>query len=115
MDDSGLLSKSSGSSKHGRSSNSPTFETRPLLCESPLPPAPKQGQSTQVVPKLGGQKERVWMTALFVTISSLPALLVGCTLGFPSIALLDLRELETRDDYKFNTILSDVFGVSRIK
>ena len=113
MDESGL-SKSNGCSKHGISSDSATFETRPLLCESPLPPAPKQGQSTQAALKLGGQRERIWITALFVTISSLPALLVGCTLGFPSIALLDLRELETREDYKFNTILSDVFGVNRI-
>lgn len=48
---------------------------------------------------------------LFVTIASLPALLVGCTLAFPSIALLDLSELEERPDYRLSTLLSDVFGV----
>ena len=76
-----------------------------------MPPAPTKGQSTQVQPKLGRGRERLWTTVLFVTIASLPALLVGCTLAFPSIALLDLSELEERPDYKLSTLLSDVFGV----
>lgn len=62
--------------------------------------------------KKSGQRERKWTTALFVVISSIPALLVGCTLGFPSAALLDLTELEERPDFILNTVLSDVFGVS---
>ena len=77
-----------------------------------MPPAPRQGQSTQVQPKKGRARERLWTTVLFVTIASLPALLVGCTLAFPSIALLDLSELEEREDFKLSTLLSDVFGVS---
>ena len=77
-----------------------------------MPPAPRQGQSTQVQPKKGWARERLWTTVLFVTIASLPALLVGCTLAFPSIALLDLSELEEREHFKLSTLLSDVFGVS---
>ena len=76
-----------------------------------MPPAPRQGQSTQVQPKMGQARERLWTTVLFVTITSLPALLVGCTLAFPSIALLDLSELEEREDFKLSILLSDVFGV----
>ena len=76
-----------------------------------MPSAPRQGQSTQVQPKMGQARERLWTTVLFVTITSLPALLVGCTLAFPSIALLDLSELEEREDFKLSTLLSDVFGV----
>ena len=77
-----------------------------------MPPAPTKGQSTQVQPgRLGRGRERLWTTVLFVTIASLPALLVGCTLAFPSIALLDLSELEERADYRLSTLLSDVFGV----
>ena len=80
-----------------------------------MPPAPTKGQSTQVQPgRLGRGRERLWTTVLFVTIASLPALLVGCTLAFPSIALLDLSELEERPDHRLGTLLSDVFGVRDI-
>ena len=56
-------------------------------------------------------RERVFMSFLFLMITSIPALLVGCTLGFPSAALLDLQELEKRQSYKLDIVLSDVFGV----
>ena len=90
---------------------------KPLLSVpdgSHILPAPMQGQSTQVQPKLGrgSSGERLWTTVLFVTIASLPALLAGCTLAFPSIALLDLSELEERPNFRLNTLLSDIFGVS---
>ena len=107
-------------SKSKISSSSQELEKKPLLIHSSseaasagshMPPAPTKGQSTQVQPKLGRGRERLWTTVLFVTIASLPALLVGCTLAFPSIALLDLSELEERPDYKLSTLLSDVFGV----
>ena len=102
----------SSSSKVKHDVSEPTgAEKHPLLSGSYIPPAPKQGQSTQVQPTGRHQSERIWTTVLFVTIASIPALLVGCTLGFPSIALLDLTELEEREDYKFNTLLSDIFGV----
>ena len=39
---------------------------------------------------------------------------MGCTVSFPSAALLDLQELETRQQYKFDTVLSDVFAVSEL-
>ena len=110
MDDSSF-SKTSGT-KYGPSTEaeSSTLEKKPLLDGSFIPPAPKQGQSTQVQPG-GRQCEQKLTTLLFVTIASIPALLVGCTLGFPSITLLDLSEQEERPEYKFNTLLSDVFGV----
>ena len=79
-----------------------------------MPPARNLGLSTQAQPKLGPQRERLWTTVLFVTIASIPALLVGCTLAFPSIALLDLSELEKRPDYRLSTVLSDVFGVRSV-
>ena len=99
-------------------STSKELEKKALLSVpdgSHMPPAPKQGQSTQVQPKLGRgrSRERLWTTVLFVNIASLPALLVGCTLAFPSIALLDLSELEERPDFRLSTLLSDVFGVSK--
>ena len=101
-------------------SSSYELEKKPLLDDnaaaaaggSHMPSAPRQGQSTQVQPKKGRARERLWTTVLFVTIASLPALLVGCTLAFPSIALLDLSELEEREDFKLSILLSDVFGVS---
>ena len=111
------MDESSFSKSNARSLPSQELEKKPLLSHradavgSHMPPAPKQGQSTQVQPKLGRGRERLWTTVLFVTIASLPALLVGCTLAFPSIALLDLSELEERPEYRLSTLLSDVFGV----
>lgn len=55
--------------------------------------------------------ERVWATVLSVIVASLPALLFGCTLGFPSPVLLDLMELD-QQEYQFDTLLSDLFSVS---
>ena len=52
------------------------------------------------------------VTIVFIIVASIPALLVGCTVGFPSAALLDLQELETNPQYKFDTVLSDVFAVN---
>ena len=102
-------------SKSNMPSTSQELEKKsPLSVDgSHMPPAPVQGQSTQFQPKLGQERsrERLWTTVLFVTIASLPALLVGCTLAFPSIALLDLSELEERPDFRLSTLLSDVFGV----
>lgn len=45
--------------------------------------------------------------------ASFAAILSGCTLGFPSSAILDLKDSETRSEYKFDGRLSDVFGVRR--
>ena len=54
------------------------------------------------------------ISVIFILVASVPALLVGCTVGFPSAALLDLQDLETRPQYKFDTVLSDVFAVNAI-
>ena len=39
------------------------------------------------------------ITVIFILVASVLALLVGCTVGFPLAALLDLKELETRPQY----------------
>ena len=56
-------------------------------------------------------EERVWAPLLSVMVASLPALLFGCTLGFPSPVLLNLMELD-REEIRFGTFLSDLFSVS---
>ncbi len=53
--------------------------------------------------EISNASERSWTNILFAVISSGPVFIVGCTLGFPSAALLDLD---------FNSIQSDLFGVS---
>ena len=57
------------------------------------------------------EEERVWSPVLSVMVASLPALLFGCTLGFPSPVLLDLMKLD-EDEFRFDTLLSDIFSVS---
>ena len=44
--------------------------------------------------------------------ASFGSILSGCTLAFPSSAVLDLTDSEPRREYKFDSRLSDVFGVS---
>ena len=56
-------------------------------------------------------EERVWAPLLSVMVVSLPALLFGCTLGFPSPVLLNLMQLD-REEMRFGTLLSDLFSVS---
>ena len=56
--------------------------------------------------------ERIWAPVLSVmVVASLPALLFGCTLGFPSPVLLDLMESD-KQEFRFDTLLSDLFSVS---
>ena len=43
----------------------------------------------------------VLVTLLLIIVACVPALLVGCTLDFPSSAILDLRENERRPGYVF--------------
>ena len=56
-------------------------------------------------------EERVWSPVLSVMVASLPALLFGCTLGFPSPVLLDLME-QDQGEFRFDTVLSGLFSVS---
>ena len=56
------------------------------------------------------QRDRLWTTAISCIIASIPALLIGCTLGFPSVALFDLRALPP--EFRLSTVLLDVFTVS---
>ena len=74
-------------------------------------------------PKLGSHiaplptEKKAWHTSIsisvlyYVTAASCSALLSGCTLGFPSGAVLDLTDSEPRKEYKFDGQLSDIFGV----
>ena len=48
-------------------------------------------------------KERLWSIALAALFSSGPALLMGITLAFPSVLLVDLELSNTK---------ADIFGVS---
>ena len=52
----------------------------------------------------GTERERFWSTALYSVVASGPVFLVGCTIAFPSAALLDLTD--------FDSTQSDLFGVS---
>ena len=69
------------------------------------PSVESQGQ------QLCGRKDRILTTVLSVLVASIPALLFGCTLGFPSPVLLDLMTPE-QGDLQFDTFLSDLFSVS---
>ena len=74
-------------------------------------------------PKLGSQlaplpnEKRAWHASATIVVfyyaiaASCSALLSGCTLGFPSGAVLDLTDSELRREYKFDDQLSDIFGV----
>ena len=61
-------------------------------------------------------RERVWSTCVSTLVASIPALLIGYTVAFPSSALLllmgDWRERHLPSKaYEFSTELADVFGV----
>ena len=59
-------------------------------------------------------RQRLWTTVLSTIIVGLSFLLFGCTLGFPSGALLDLIVLEKRAEFKLTNDQADLFGVSDI-
>ena len=57
-------------------------------------------------------KERRWVTVMMVVAAAFSSVLCACVLGFPSAALLDLTESESRKEFKFDNQLKDLFGVS---
>lgn len=57
-------------------------------------------------------RKRRWTVVLSAVVACIPFILVGCTLGFPSGALLDLTDLEDRQEYKLTREQADLFGVS---
>ena len=61
-------------------------------------------------------RSRLWSTALSAFVVSIPALLVGYTLGFASSALLDLTgdAADVPEAYLFNRFVSDLFAVSYV-
>ena len=62
--------------------------------------------------KVRGQ--RLWTTVLSTIVACMPFLLAGCTLGFPSGAILDLTDLEKRTEFKLTREQADLFGVSHL-
>ena len=89
-------------------------EKQPLL--SGLGSAESGSYSTSVLagpkPRTKAVKERRWVTVLMVVAAAFSSVLCACVLGFPSAALLDLTESESRKEFKFDTQLKDLFGVS---
>lgn len=69
--------------------------------------------NTDVKVKPKKVRQRRWTVLLSTIVACIPFVLAGCTLGFPSGALLDLINLEDRPGYKLSTELADVFGVRR--
>ena len=61
-----------------------------------------------------------WYTYATISVSyytvaaAFATLLTGCTLGFPSSAVLDLTDAGLENEYKFDEKLSDIFGVSSV-
>ena len=72
----------------------------------------KSSAAKLAIERMFRTRERLWSTTISALIASIPALLVGFTIGYPSPALLELRAREVPDDFRFTTLLSDLFGVS---
>ena len=77
-------------------------------------PAPVNQSTTTRQRDTKSSRQRIWTVLLSTVVACLPGLVAGCVLAFPSGALLDLTHLEPRPDYKFDTTLSDVFGVIHV-
>lgn len=50
----------------------------------------------------------------YAVAASFGALVTGCTLSFPSSAVLDLTDPSLGKEYRFDERLSDIFGVSKM-
>ena len=57
-------------------------------------------------------RERIWATAISVSIASLSVLLGGFTLGFPSASVLQLQELP--GGRRFDTLQIDILVVRKL-
>ena len=97
-------------------------EKKPLLAEGDEKPpsaSPRYGARRRsstaklALERVLRTRQRLWSTAVSAFVVSIPALLVGYTIGFPSSALLDLTgdEGDLPKDYQFTTLLSDLFAV----
>jgi len=97
-------------------------EKKPLLAEGDEKPpsaSPRYGARRRsstaklALERVLRTRQRLWSTAVSAFIASIPALLAGYTIGFPSSALLDLTgdEGDLPKDFQFTTLLSDLFAV----
>ena len=73
---------------------------------------PEEQKSEKEIKKKPQQRGRIWATAISCLIASIPALLTGCSLGFPSVSLFDLRALPP--EFELSTVLLDIYAVSEI-
>ena len=62
------------------------------------------------VERLVRTRERLWATTISATVSAIPALLAGYTIGFPSFALLEFQRLSP--DHQLDDLLIALFVVS---
>ena len=56
-------------------------------------------------------KMRLWTTLYSVVTSCMLSVLVGATLSYSGPVLLELEDERQPPDFRFNTVLSDMFGV----
>jgi len=70
--------------------------------------------TVSTVSKVKKVRQRLWTTILSTIVACIPFLLIGCTLGFPSGALLDLTDLEPREEFKLTREQADLFGVRTV-
>ncbi len=63
------------------------------------------------IERLVRTREKLWPTAVAALVSSVPAFLVGFTLGFTSAALLELTATTEPEKYQLNRGHAELFGV----
>ena len=90
-----------------RAINSTSISTK---LQSPLRNKPRQRSEHEMPP---WYKYATVSVSYYAMAASFGALLTGCTLSFPSSALLDLTDFSLRKEYRFDERLSDIFGVSK--
>ena len=91
-------------------SNDPLLD--PKTPVKPLPSRSRLSTVLKFVERALQTHRRLRLTILAATIASIPSLLGGYTIAFPSSALLDLTgDVVLPKDYRFNTHLSELFAV----
>ena len=84
---------------------------RTFVLNQSLPTLPNKSER-EIVPRRSCNLATV-KVFYYAVAASFAAILCGCTLSFPSSAVLDLTDSEPRPEFKFDVRLSDVFGVRK--
>ena len=79
-------------------------QTRPRINQVSSYINEEHSVALKTVAEDGTSDSSVLVTLLLIIVACVPALLVGCTLGFPSAAILDLHENERTPGYVFDTL-----------